>query len=206
MIEEFARAKNERLMTIGPAKAEFIIGKLAQSPPGPKIFLEFGSYVGYSATVLAGALRDLNNGYPVKYLSFEVNPVNAAITTSFVELAGLQDVVHVFVGSASESLKLLAKEQKLIPGTADFILLDHFKNFYLPDLKLVEELGILKKGSVIFADNCGPARWKPEERVEARHQAILEYVDYVTKEAPEEVDDFIYKSELIDFGHVRSPG
>lgn len=35
----------------------------------------------------------------------------------------------------------------------DFLLLDHVKHLYLPDLQLAIKLGLLKKGSVVVADN-----------------------------------------------------
>ena len=37
--------------------------------------------------------------------------------------------------------------------TLDFVFLDHFKNFYTPDLQKLEKEGFLHKGSVVFADN-----------------------------------------------------
>ena len=33
------------------------------------------------------------------------------------------------------------------------ILIDHWKNLYLPDLKWLEEKGIVAKGTVLIADN-----------------------------------------------------
>jgi len=35
----------------------------------------------------------------------------------------------------------------------DFILIDHVKELYLPDLQLMLSLNLLRKGSVIVADN-----------------------------------------------------
>ncbi|KAF2764480.1 S-adenosyl-L-methionine-dependent methyltransferase, partial [Teratosphaeria nubilosa] len=151
-IDEF-KTTRERLMTIEPAKAEYMINRLKQLPPGPKVFIEFGAYVGYSAVILAGALRDHNQGYPVKYYSLEINPVNAAITQSAVELAGLKNVVDVIVGPAGESLKRLVKAGKLGKGQVHSILLDHFKDVYLSDAKVVEELELLSKDAIMFADN-----------------------------------------------------
>lgn len=149
-------------MTLGPEKRDHIINLFADilfadasglSVDRPKIFLEFGSYVGYSAVGLGAAWRDLNPGQKVSYFTFEKNPLMAAVTSSFVELAGLKDVVHVHVGPASESIKRLVAEGKLEKGSVDCILLDHWKELYLPDLQLCEELSLLRKGSVILADN-----------------------------------------------------
>ncbi|KAG9336021.1 hypothetical protein JZ751_003280 [Albula glossodonta] len=37
--------------------------------------------------------------------------------------------------------------------TFDFVFLDHWKDRYLPDTKLLEECGLLRKGTVLLADN-----------------------------------------------------
>ncbi|ODQ71408.1 hypothetical protein LIPSTDRAFT_73059 [Lipomyces starkeyi NRRL Y-11557] len=55
--------------------------------------------------------------------------MNAAITSSFVELAGLKDVVDVHVGPAAESVRRLFEEGDLTKQSVEFILLDHWKNF-----------------------------------------------------------------------------
>jgi catechol O-methyltransferase len=34
------------------------------------------------------------------------------------------------------------------------IFIDHWKDEYLPDFKLLEQHGLIKKGTVIVADNC----------------------------------------------------
>ncbi|KAK9242149.1 hypothetical protein V1506DRAFT_548420 [Lipomyces tetrasporus] len=94
-MDEYASTSQRHLITVGPAKRDYIVSVLARAPPGPEVFLEFGAYVGYSAVSLGAALRELNQGYDVKYLPFEGNPMNASITSSFVELAGLKDVVDV---------------------------------------------------------------------------------------------------------------
>ena len=35
----------------------------------------------------------------------------------------------------------------------DFVFIDHWKDLYLADLKLLESLGLLKQGAWVFADN-----------------------------------------------------
>ncbi len=39
------------------------------------------------------------------------------------------------------------------PGSVDFVFIDHAKDFYLPDLKLILERRWLHRGSVVVADN-----------------------------------------------------
>jgi catechol O-methyltransferase len=38
-------------------------------------------------------------------------------------------------------------------GPYDAILIDHIKNLYLSDFKLLEEYGIIKKGTILIGDN-----------------------------------------------------
>lgn len=151
-IDTYAAATTP-LMTIGPKKRDYIIDIMAKATPGPKTFIEFGAYVGYSAVALASALRDFNKGHKVRYISLEMNPVYAAITASFAELAGLKDVVEVHVAPAGDSLKRMLRDGGLKEGEADFMLVDHWQSAYLPDLKLCEQLNVFKKGTIIVADN-----------------------------------------------------
>jgi catechol O-methyltransferase len=72
-----------------------------------------------------------------------------------VELAGLKHIVEVVVGDANTSLRRLKAEGAL--ETVDVVLLDHWEKFYKGDLQTIEELGLLKSGSVVIADNCGRA-------------------------------------------------
>lgn len=116
--------------------------------------LEFGSYIGWGAVAFGGLLRELHPEAglgEIKLITFEVNPLFAAITSSFVELAGLKDVVDVIVGNAEESVRRLKGGGGL--GKADVVLLDHWEKFYLSDLRVLEELGVVGSGSVVFADN-----------------------------------------------------
>ena len=153
-MEEFAKTIPKGLMTIGPDKRDYIIKHVfAAQKPGPKVFVELGGYVGYSAIALASALVEHNSPHQIKYFSLEKNPLMAAVTSSFVELAGLKDVIQVCVGPAEASIKRLAAKGALQKEKVDFMLLDHWKDFYISDLQLCEELGLLHEGTVVMGDN-----------------------------------------------------
>lgn len=81
----------------------------------------------------------------------EIDPLNAAIATKIIEFAGLASRVTVIVGTIESKLSALQSRYRI--NTIDVLFLDHFKDAYLPDLKLIERSGLLKKGSVIVADN-----------------------------------------------------
>ena len=150
-IDEFGRTK-DFLMTLGPAKRGIIKSLMAEQRP--KVVMDVGAYVGYSALTLGCIFLDLYpgaKGSEVKVFSFEKEPKCAAITSSFVELAGLKGVVDVVVGSADVEFRRLTEEGTLT--SVDMLLLDHWEKLYVDDLKVVEELGLLKEGSVIVADN-----------------------------------------------------
>jgi catechol O-methyltransferase len=139
-------------MTTGPPKLEIIISRLHITKP--KIMLKFGSYIGWGAVAFGGLLRELHpdpKPGEVKLFTFEVDPLFAAITSSFVELAGLKDIVDVIVGSAEDSVRRLKAEG--VSARADVVLLDHWEKFYLSDLQVLEELGLVGGGSVVLADN-----------------------------------------------------
>ena len=78
----------------------------------------------------------------------------AAVSMALVDLAGLADVVRVVVGNADESLRRLKREGVLEEGGVDMLFLDHVEELYDVDLKVaMEELGLLRKGALVVADN-----------------------------------------------------
>ena len=179
-IDQFGVEK-DFLMTVGPAKLEVI--KELFSKSRPKIIIELGSYIGWGAAAFGGLLRELHPAAvsgEIKLYTFELNPRFAAVASSFVELAGLKDVVDVIVGPAEESLRRLKAEGKL--KRADVVLLDHWEDRYLPDLQTIEELGLLKSGSIVIADNADRAPG---------------YMDYV-KDGVATKAELKYKSESIE--------
>jgi catechol O-methyltransferase len=128
-------------------------GLLEAMNPKPKIILELGPYVGSSAVVLGAMLKGFHDrGLDrCKVYSCELSADSTKIVRDFVKIAGLDSVVEVCEGPAAETLKRLHTE-----GTVthtDVLLIDHWEKFYLPDLQVCEDLGILKKGSVVIEDN-----------------------------------------------------
>jgi catechol O-methyltransferase len=136
------------LMNIGSTKGKYICGLIAASKPS--VIIELGGYVGYSAILFADAMR-ANGGR--QYLSLEVNPEMAAGSSVLVDLAGLRDIVRIIIWPSYESLVRLIREEKKI-STAEMVFIDHWQELYLPDLRLLEELNVLKPGvSTLVADN-----------------------------------------------------
>lgn len=146
LIEEFDRT-HKKLITIGHARGELIKGVIAERKPATMV--EFGGYVGYSAIKFGDALRKAGGK---KYYSLEIDPIFAAISNLLLDLAGLRDVVQILVAPAQVSLARLIKEG--LVNEIEILFLDHWKDRYLPDLRLVESLGLLKpERSILVADN-----------------------------------------------------
>jgi catechol O-methyltransferase len=83
-----------------------------------------------------------------KVVSLEVNKTYAKNALEIIKYAGLKDKIIIIEGSSEKIIGTLRYR-------FDFVLLDHWKNLYKRDLILIEKRGLLKSGSVIFADNVG---------------------------------------------------
>lgn len=151
-IDEFAQSR-DFLMTVGPLKRKTVKAVMAHMDPKPKVVLELGAYIGYTALGLASILRELRADDSAKVFSFELEPKWASITRRLAQFAGVEDMVNICIGKADESLKNLIADGILEQGTVDVVLLDHWEDRYLPDLQCIEAAGLLHEGSVIFADN-----------------------------------------------------
>eukprot|EP00455_Lapot_gusevi_P057255 TRINITY_DN969_c0_g1_i1.p1 TRINITY_DN969_c0_g1~~TRINITY_DN969_c0_g1_i1.p1 ORF type:complete len:104 (+),score=29.16 TRINITY_DN969_c0_g1_i1:181-492(+) len=60
-------------------------------------------------------------------------------------------MVKVLVGAASEILPVLPTKHGI--DHIDLLLIDHLKNLYVSDMKVVESLNLLRPGAVVIADN-----------------------------------------------------
>lgn len=138
-MDEYAR-KHRWLMNIGPVKGRILHGALREA--GAVNVLEIGAYCGYSA-VLIGDLLERAGG---NLVSIEKHPRFAGIAREIVDYAGLDSTVEIRTGT-------LKTEIAGIDGPLDGVLLDHWKDEYLPDLKRLEAAELLKQGAVVFADN-----------------------------------------------------
>jgi predicted O-methyltransferase YrrM len=105
-----------------------------------RTIVEFGTSFGISAIYLAAAARD-NGG---RFTGTEMEPNKIAVARANLAKAGLVGTAEVLAGDAMETLKDFA-------GPIDLLLLDGWKDIYLPILKMLKPK--LKPGAVVFADN-----------------------------------------------------
>ncbi|XP_047417785.1 catechol O-methyltransferase [Sciurus carolinensis] len=136
--------QKEWAMNVGDKKGQIMDAVIREH--NPSLVLELGAYCGYSAVRMA---RLLPPG--ARLLTMEMNPDFAAITQQMVDFAGLQDKVTVLVGASHDLIPQLKKKYDV--DTLDMVFLDHWKDRYLPDTLLLEECGLLRKGTVLLADN-----------------------------------------------------
>ena len=105
-----------------------------------KTAVEFGTSFGVSAIYLAAAMRNMNG----RFVGSEILPAKIAAARANLEEAGLADYGEIRAGDALETLADL-------PAPIDLVLLDGWKDLYLPMLALLRPK--LRRGSVVCADN-----------------------------------------------------
>ena len=124
---------------------------------GAKVIVEFGTSFGISGIHLAAAVRDAGGG---RVVATELDPIKAERAAQNFRAAGLSELIDLRVGDAFETLK------SGVGGSVDLLLLDGWKEAYLPMLRLLEPQ--LSPGALVVADDLDIA---PE--------TLAPYLDYV---------------------------
>jgi predicted O-methyltransferase YrrM len=122
---------------------------------GARRIVEFGTSFGVSTCYAAAAARDLGG----RVIGTELEPGKHRTALSNLADAGLAEVAEVRLGDARETLRD-------VDGPIDLVLLDGWKDLYLPILQLLEPN--LRPGSVVLADNIKTFR-----------RSLRPYVEYV---------------------------
>lgn len=107
---------------------------------GAKRVVEFGTSFGISTIYLAAAMREAGG----KVFGTEIEPHKIAAARANIARAGLADHAEVLAGDALKALQA-------VEGPIDLILLDGWKDLYIPVLTLLKPR--LRPGSVVLADN-----------------------------------------------------
>ncbi|CAK6440284.1 unnamed protein product [Pipistrellus nathusii] len=137
-------SQKEWAMNVGDKKGQIVDAVVREQRPS--VLLELGAYCGYSAVRMGRLLAP-----GARLLTIELSPDYAAITQQMLDFAGLQDRVTVILGASQDIIPQLKKKYDV--DTLDMVFLDHWKDRYLPDTRLLEECGLLRKGTVLLADN-----------------------------------------------------
>ncbi|CAF1389589.1 unnamed protein product [Didymodactylos carnosus] len=112
----------------------------------PKTVLELGTYCGYGTLRIISQLpRD------ALFISVEADPATAYIAQQILEHAGVIDRVIIVPGLSDYVIPQIRNYYNI--SSFDFIFIDHSKESYLRDLRLLEHTNLISTGSMIVADN-----------------------------------------------------
>ena len=129
---------DDLLLSVG-REAGTLLYLLASGGQSRRI-LELGTSYGYSTVWLAAAARATGG----KVISLELRDFKIEHARQALTRAGLSTRVEFHAGDCLETLKKL-------PGPFDFVLLDVWKDLYLPCFELIHPK--LAPGAIIAADN-----------------------------------------------------
>jgi len=135
--------QDRRLRAVGPSTGQ-LINIIARSLKAP-IILELGTSFGYSGIWLAEAARASGG----RLITMELHDYKSAFAREMAEKAGLADYIDFMVGDAVQMI------EDLKTGV-DFVLVDLWKDLYLPCLKALRPK--LNDGAILVADNISPGR------------------------------------------------
>jgi len=150
---------DDLLLSVG-REAGILLYLLATGAQSRRI-LELGTSYGYSTVWLAAAARATGG----KVMSLELRDFKIEYARQALTRAGLSTRVEFHEGDCLETLKQL-------PGPFDFVLLDVWKDLYLPCFELLHPK--LAPGAIVAADNMLlPAVVRPQaEAYRARVRAV----------------------------------
>lgn len=135
------RCRQEGIPMVGPEKAARLAELVRQHKP--KLVVECGTAVGYSALWIGRELKKLGQG---RLITIEIDEERVADARDYIRRAGLADVVEVRHGDARELVKA-------IDEPVDFLFLDCGYGNYYPCLMGIKDR--LRPGAIVVADNVG---------------------------------------------------
>ena len=148
VIDEFCYERSF-MINVGDEKGEILDRAVERRQP--RLILELGTYCGYSALRMCRVMPA-----EARLVSIEFNPANAEIARGIWDHAGVGGRLTTVVGSLGDGGKTvdaLEAEHGFGAGAVDVVFIDHAKDAYVPDLKLLLERGWLAPGAVVVADN-----------------------------------------------------
>lgn len=153
-IDRYA-SRNFYLIHIGQLKAEKVASIIQESQA--RRVLELGTNFGYSAITMA---KNMKAGKG-EVLSIELSSTMARLASRLIKFAGLDDRIRILNG---DSTKMIARLKPFF----DLVFIDHEKDLYLKDLRLIEKYRLIDDGGIVLADNTGMYRY-----------ALRPYLDHV---------------------------
>lgn len=145
--QERTEAMSEFYIPVTPEAGRLLYSLVRSTRPTTVV--EFGMSFGISAIHLASAVRDNGSG---RVVTTELSTSKIAAAKKTFADTGLDDVITILEGDALTTLKSL-------DSPVDFVLLDGWKDLYLPVLELLEPR--LHAGVLVVADNTSAQDTQP---------------------------------------------
>jgi len=133
-----AKAKKEFLPIVGPHRGRILVEAIRRT--NPKRVLEVGTFIGYSAILMAKELES-----SAQVIAIEIDADEAELARENIRRAKVTPTIEVITGDAVEVIPRLS-------GQFDMVFMDAKKTENMRYLQLVEPR--LHKGSIIVADNA----------------------------------------------------
>ncbi|CAE8632060.1 unnamed protein product [Polarella glacialis] len=148
------------LKLAGGVKRRLLERAASEAPAG--LVVELGTYVGYSAAVLALArgakplppasdLGQVRGPGPPLVITAELDPVNGVVARCVHCLAGLAGDIEVWIGSSGDVARYVL--DRFGPRSVAMLFMDHRGSIFHDDLQSFEELGLFVDGARVVADN-----------------------------------------------------
>eukprot|EP00397_Hematodinium_sp_SG-2012_P006517 GEMP01006550.1.p1 GENE.GEMP01006550.1~~GEMP01006550.1.p1 ORF type:complete len:989 (+),score=211.25 GEMP01006550.1:66-2969(+) len=145
-VDDYSKERSIWLKITGDEKAIIVEQSLHLAHRRPQCVVEIGCYVGYSAINMAKELQKWGG----RLISLEVDPVHAIIARNTIEIAGLSDVIQVFIGHSCDVIP--DRIAKMGPNSVDHVFMDQKGTRYHLDLQALENT-CLSADATIVADN-----------------------------------------------------
>jgi predicted O-methyltransferase YrrM len=136
---ELANARQDAYMPVSAEGGQLLYALTRAARP--QTVVEFGTSFGISTIFLAAAVIDNGAG---RVVSTELSPAKIRAARQNLHQAGVDGPVTVLAGDARETLAD-------VPGPIGLVLLDGWKDLYLPVLHLLEPR--LAPGALVIADD-----------------------------------------------------
>ncbi|KAF2157086.1 S-adenosyl-L-methionine-dependent methyltransferase [Myriangium duriaei CBS 260.36] len=146
LMDEFS-FQEDFLISIGDHKAKVFTDIIHEKKP--KTFVEFGGYLGYSALLVAAAIKEYASDGHI--WSVEADKDCAAIASELITLAGLDHMITVVLDKTTDAIPKLQGQGHF--KNVDMLFLDHDESLYKPDFQTCLATGVIGTGTTIVADN-----------------------------------------------------
>lgn len=166
-IERFAAGVGKWLKVAGDDKGEILQHSIDSRPLTEfKTMVEFGAYVGYTATRMGRAVeltyeRGYQDGSIVfedsrlqgsnRITTMEVDPIHACICRHVLDIAKLSHIVECWIGQVKDLIPRLVEE--FGSSNLNMVFMDQRGTTFHDDLAHLEQLHLMHPGCRIVADN-----------------------------------------------------